>query len=115
MDILISVTDEPGRAPSIHHYDNPYMPKSVSNPYYTLEIREPDKDILEKIMGLIPLIKRQFGDCEEYIFETTSNGFKLKKRIEGGAYDQDSWDKWNNFSNTLYREIAKAVGIQSDN
>jgi hypothetical protein len=113
MDILISISDEPKNPRLIHHFDNPYMPKTVANPYYILEIREPDPIILNKIKQLMPLIEKQFGRNDEYIFEHTSSGFKLKKRMDEESYDQDSWDKWNKFSHTLYEEIAKAIGLET--
>ncbi len=112
MDMLISIGDEPKISQLMHHFDNPYMPKQIGNPCYIQEIREPDKDILGKIRDLLPLIEKQFCESGEYLLETTSNGFKLKKRIAEGVYNQDSWDKWNNFSNSLYNEIAKAVGLE---
>ncbi len=111
MDILISINDEPKKTSLIHHYDNPYMPKTVANPYYIMEIREPDPIILNKIKQLLPLIEKRFGRSEEYMFEPTSSGFRLKKRIDEGVYNQDSWDIWNTFSHNLYDEIAKAVGL----
>lgn len=112
MDLFISISDEPGKKRLVHHYDNPYMPRSIDNPYYALEIHEPDQGILYKIRQLLPLIEKQFGkNNDEYLLEATTSGFKLKKKISDGIYTQDSWDKWNDFSNSLYNEIAKAVGI----
>lgn len=115
MDMFISISDVPDKRNLTHHYDNPYMPKSVNNPYYIVEIHEPDRDILNKIRQLLPLIEKQFGKSDQYLLEATSTGFKLKKRMSHGTYTRDSWDRWNDFSNSLYNEIAKAVGLQLDN
>ena len=113
--MFISITDEPQRQSLVHHYNNPYMPRTVDNPYYTLEIYESDLGTLDKIIQLLPLIEKQFGKSDEYLLEATSRGFKLKKKISDGSYTRESWDRWNNFSNSLYKEIAKAVGLQLDN
>lgn len=115
MDMFISISDLPDKGSLIHHYDNPYMPKSVNNPYYIVEIHEPDREILNRIRQLLPLIEKQFGKSDEYLLEATSTGFKFKKRISHALYNQDSWDSWNDFSKSLYNEIAKAVGLQVDN
>ena len=114
MEMLISVTDEPGKKRLIEHFDNPYMPKAVYNPYYMVEIREQDPEILYRIRKLLPLIEKEFSVGDEYLFESTSNGFKIKKRIDKGVYNQDSWDKWNNFSSGLYEEIAQAIGLENN-
>ena len=113
--MFISISDEPGNKSTVHHYNNPYMPRTADNPYFTLEIYEPDHGALDKIMQLIPIIEKQFAKSDGYLLETTSSGFKLKKKIIDGMHTQDSWDRWNDFSNSLYKEIAKAVGLHDDN
>lgn len=114
MEMLISVTDEPGKKRLIEHFDNPYMPKAVYNPYFLMEIIEKDPDILERIRKLLPLIEKEFSVGDEYLFESTSNGFKIKKKINKGVYDQGSWDKWNDFSRGLYEEIAQAIELENN-
>lgn len=115
MDMFISINDVdiPNGNASIRHYDNPYMPRTVSNPYYVVEFHESDEKILSRINDILPMIEKQFCKDEDYLLEKTSGGFKLKKKIISGTYSKDSWDSWNHFSSILYKEIAKAVGLHS--
>ena len=107
MDMLISVNNEPDVGRRSGHYDNPLMPKSSHNPYYIVEIRETDQKLLTKINDLIPIIKEQFSDGEEYLFEKTDSGFKIKKKID----KQTDWDKWEEFTTNLYEALCKELGI----
>jgi CRISPR/Cas system-associated protein Cas7 (RAMP superfamily) len=83
------------------------MPKSSNNPYYVVEIRETDKKLLKKINKLLPVIKEQFSDGVEYLFENTDKGFKIKKKIVNNT----DWDKWEEFTSSLYNALCKELGI----
>lgn len=107
MDMFLSISNEPDVGRRSHHYDNPYMPKSSTNPYYLVEIRETDNKLLKKINKLLPVIKEQFSDGLEYLFEKTDNGFKIKKKIENNT----DWDKWEEFTVNLYNAIASELGL----
>ncbi|MCH7928377.1 MAG: hypothetical protein IID03_10415 [Candidatus Dadabacteria bacterium] len=107
MDMLISINNEPDVGRRSGHYDNPLMPKSSHNPYYIVEIRETDEKLLKKINDLIPIIKKQFSDGEEYLFDKTNSGFKIKKKIENNT----DWDKWEEFTTNLYEALCKELGI----
>ena len=107
MDMLISINNEPDVGRRSGHYDNPLMPKSSHNPYYIVEIREIDNELLKKINKLMPMIQEQFSDGLEYLFEKTDSGFKIKKKIENNT----DWDKWEEFTTKLYKALCKELGI----
>ncbi len=107
MDMLVSINNEPDVGRRSHSYDNPYMPKASTNPYYVVEIRETDKKLLKKMNKLLPVIKEQFSDGTEYLYEKTDSGFKIKKKIENNT----DWDKWEEFTTNLYNAIATELGL----
>jgi len=111
MEIRITIQDQPIKSGWSPHFQNPAMPKISHNPYYVLEIQEADPNILNKIKSLFPAIEKQFTEGEGYLLELTPNGFSLKKKVERGADGKEAWEKWEEFSNSLYREVAKAVGV----
>ena len=111
--MYISINDVPHDKASIHHYNNPYMPAIVLNPYYVVEFHESDAKILSRIIDILPMIEQQFCKDDDYLLEKTSGGFRLKKKVLSETHCRASWDSWNHFSSMLFEEIAKAVGLKA--
>jgi len=110
MKILISMKGERIAESSSSYFDLMHVPSATKNHYFITEIREGDDEKLARIRELMPMLRDEFGGDDDFIFEPTGMGFKLKKRVDEKEDYREGWDRWVKFSQSLFAEIATTIG-----
>ncbi len=110
MDLLISMRGEPISKAYSPNFSVIYVPTATKNQYFIAEIRENDREKLKRIEGLIPMLEDEFSGNDNFVFERTRRGFKLMKKVDINREYMKEWEDWVRFSQSLFKEIAKAIG-----